>query len=53
MKVQENCTRYLKKWMISFKSYFILKDYGNSRKVKIVNATPNSFIDAFDKVDFP
>jgi hypothetical protein len=43
----------LEKWMISFKSYFILKDYGNSRKVKIVNATPNSFIDAFDKVDFP
>jgi len=39
----------LEKWMISFKSYFILKNYANSRKCRIVNGTPKSFIDAFDR----
>ncbi len=41
----------LEKWMISFKSYFILKAYAESRDVKILNATPNSYIDAFDRQD--
>jgi hypothetical protein len=40
----------LEKWMISFKSYFILRDYAESNGVKILNATPNSFIDAFERL---
>lgn len=40
----------LEKWMISFKSYFIIREYAESQNVKIWNATPGSFIDAFDRI---
>lgn len=40
----------LEKWMISFKSYFTLRSYAESNGVKILNATPNSFIDAFERI---
>ena len=40
----------LEKFMLSFRGYFIIKDYANYRKTKILNATKNSYIDAFEKV---
>ncbi len=39
----------LDKFTLAFKGYFILKDYASTKNVKIWNATPNSFIDAFDR----
>ena len=38
-------------YMYMFKSYSIIKDYLNSNKIgtKIINKTPNSFIDSFDR----
>lgn len=41
----------LEKFMLSFKAYFDLKDYAEARGVNIVNCTPGSFIDAFDRKD--
>lgn len=39
----------LHKWYISFKSYFIIAEYAKSCNTSIYNATPNSFIDAFER----
>jgi hypothetical protein len=41
----------LHKYMLSFEGYFVLLEYAESLKAKIFNATPGSFIDAFDRVD--
>ncbi len=34
---------------IAFRSYFAVKEYADSKGVKILNATPGSFIDAFPR----
>ncbi|MEN0047248.1 MAG: hypothetical protein AAF806_09335 [Bacteroidota bacterium] len=39
----------LEKFMLAFKAYFVIKDYAKSKSVKIWNATPKSFIDAFER----
>ena len=39
----------LEKFMLSFKAYFELKDYAETKGVKIYNCTPGSFIDAFER----
>ena len=39
----------LMKFVHSFESYWILKDYAQKQKVQVVNATKGSFIDAFDR----
>ena len=40
----------LEKWMLAFKGYFFIKEYAvNKKKSKIINITPNSYIDAFDR----
>jgi hypothetical protein len=39
----------LYKFMVAFRSYYILKDYSIYRGAKIWNATPGSLIDAFDR----
>jgi len=39
----------LYKFMKSFESYFTIKEYADSLNAKIINNTPDSFIDAFDK----
>ncbi len=41
----------LEKFMLSFKAYFDLKDFAESKGVHIFNCTPDSFIDAFDRKD--
>lgn len=41
----------LYKFMTAFKSYFEIRRYSEYRDVKIWNATKNSFIDAFDRID--
>jgi len=41
----------LNKWVITFASYFTIDDYARSKGTKIMNATPDSYIDAFDRVD--
>jgi len=38
------------KLMNAFASYFVIKDYAESQGCRILNATPNSFIDAFDRI---
>ena len=39
----------LEKFMFTFRSYFDLKDYAESKGSKIYNSTPDSYIDAFDR----
>lgn len=36
---------------IAFRSYFAVRDYAEAKGVEILNATPESFIDAFDRID--
>lgn len=40
----------LKKLMYSFESYFVIRKYAESRGSKIINATPKSYIDAFERL---
>jgi len=37
------------KFMIAFKNYFLLEEYSRSRGAKVINDTPGSLIDAFDR----
>jgi hypothetical protein len=39
----------LEKLMISFRSYFEVKAWAEKNQVKIINATPGSYIDAFER----
>lgn len=39
----------LQKWYYSFRSYWELNDYAQSIGSRIINITPNSFIDAFER----
>lgn len=48
---ERNMPELLTKFVHAFNGYFVLKDYANSRDVLILNATPGSFIDAFERVD--
>ncbi len=49
-KGQRKLHEILHKFMLAFKGYFELKAYAESKGVKILNATPNSYIDAFERV---
>ncbi|HRE73129.1 MAG TPA: hypothetical protein PK637_04670 [Flavobacteriales bacterium] len=40
----------LQKFQYTFASYFLIRHYAESRGVRILNATPGSFIDAFDRI---
>ncbi len=40
----------LEKFMLSFKAYFEIKYYAQTRHQRIFNITPNSFIDAFERI---
>jgi hypothetical protein len=48
---QRNMAELLTKFVHAFNGYFVLKEYASSRGVSILNATPGSFIDAFDRID--
>lgn len=39
----------LMKFVHSFRSYFVLKTYADSKGINVYNATPESFIDAFER----
>lgn len=39
----------LHKFMLTFKGYFTLKEYGETQNASIYNTTPDSFIDAFER----
>lgn len=39
----------LESFMIAFRSYHTVRRYADSRGVRIVNSTPGSFIDAFER----
>jgi len=41
----------LVKFVYAFKGYFVLEEYSIYRQSKIYNATPNSFIDAFERIE--
>ncbi len=43
----------LEKFMFTFRSYFVLKDYAESKGTKIYNSTPDSYIDAFERKPIP
>ena len=38
---------------VAFKSYFTLRDYASTLGKEIINITPGSFIDAFDRMTLP
>lgn len=40
----------LMKFVHTFESYFVLKEYAGTLKAEILNTTPGSFIDAFDRI---
>jgi len=42
----------LLKLVYSFEGYFILKEYADRLGASIINATPGSFIDAFERFDY-
>jgi len=42
----------LEKFYLSFKAYFIIKDYAKSQSANIYNCTKGSFIDAFERKTF-
>jgi hypothetical protein len=46
---QRRVHEILHKFMLSFEGYHILREYANTRNVKVVNQTPGSMIDAFDR----
>jgi hypothetical protein len=48
---QRNMPELLTKFVHAFNGYFILKEYAESLGITILNATPGSFIDAFERVD--
>ena len=41
----------LQKYQYTFESYFIIKEYAATHNVQVLNATPGSFIDAFDRIN--
>lgn len=41
----------LYKFMITFKSYHEIRKYADSRHVRVLNMTPDSLIDAFERID--
>lgn len=43
----------LKSLYTAFRSYFHIRDYAGSLGVKIINITPGSFIDAFERGTLP
>ncbi len=43
----------LKSLYIAFKSYFDIRQYADKIGVKVINVTPGSFIDAFERGDLP
>jgi len=46
---QRKLHEILYKLMKSFESYFTLRDFADSMNARVINNTPDSFIDAFDK----
>ncbi len=48
---QRNMPELLTKFVHAFNGYFVLKEYAESRGISIINATPGSYIDAFERVD--
>ena len=47
---QRKLHEVLEKFQVTFKSYFIIKEYAEQKKVQILNATPGSYIDAFARI---
>ncbi|NJL74615.1 MAG: hypothetical protein HC892_05805 [Saprospiraceae bacterium] len=43
----------LEKFMLSFRAYFDIREYSESKEVQIWNATPKSYIDAFERNTLP
>jgi len=50
-KGERNLPELLTKLVHAFNGYFILETYSRYRKANIRNATPNSLIDAFERID--
>jgi len=46
-----NMPELLTKFVHAFSGYFVLNEYAKSRSVSVLNATPGSFIDAFERVN--
>ena len=44
-----NMYQYLEMWTITFKAYHQINEYALSRNIKIINATPVSNVDAFER----
>ncbi|MFZ5555047.1 MAG: hypothetical protein ACOZCO_18195 [Bacteroidota bacterium] len=49
-KGQRKLHEVLHKYMLTFESYFFIREYADIKNVKIYNATPNSFVDAFERI---
>lgn len=49
-KTERKLWEILENYMVNFKGYLILEEYAKNRNTQILNATPNSFIDAFKRI---
>lgn len=43
---------FIKQMYITFREYHVLKEYAKYKKIKILNMTKDSFIDAFKKIEY-
>jgi len=48
-KGQRKLHEILHKYMLTFESYFLIREYADTKNVKVLNATPDSFVDAFER----
>ena len=48
---ERNMPELLTKFVHAFNGYFVLKEYARDCNVSVINATPGSFIDAFERID--
>ena len=48
-KTPRTLDQILHKFMLTFKAYHVIADYAKGENSKILNCTPGSFIDAFDR----
>ena len=48
-KGQRKMHEILEKWYYAFRSYHDIRDYAETKGIRIINITPDSFIDAFER----
>jgi len=48
---RRNLAQMLMKFVYTFNSYYIIREYADRKKVRVINATKDSYIDAFERIN--